>query len=96
MTSHIYNTRKNALSTIEENVSSEVNFETSESFVISKKVNLIEMVQYRSPAQIFQEEKYSRSTIQMLSSVFSQIMILKRILEKMNKMTPYNQVTNHS
>ena len=41
MTSHIYNTRKNALSTIEENVSSEVNFEASESFVISKKVNII-------------------------------------------------------
>ena len=41
MTSHIYNTRKNALSTIEENLSSEVNFEASESFVISKKVNLI-------------------------------------------------------
>ena len=35
MTSHIYNTRNNALSTIKENVSSEANFEASESSVIS-------------------------------------------------------------
>ena len=35
MTSHIYNTRNNALSTIKENVLSEANFEASESSVIS-------------------------------------------------------------
>ena len=34
MTSHVYNTRNNPVLTIEENVSSEANFETSESLVI--------------------------------------------------------------
>ena len=41
MTSHVYNTRNNPLSTIEKNVSSEANFEASESFVISETANLI-------------------------------------------------------
>ena len=41
MTSHVYNTRKNPASTIEENVSSEANFEASESSVISETPNLI-------------------------------------------------------
>ena len=30
-----------------------------------------------------------------LSLIFSQFMFLMAILEKMNKMIPYNQVTNH-
>ena len=34
MTSHVYNTRNNPVLTIEENVSSEANFEASESLVI--------------------------------------------------------------
>ena len=34
MTSHVYNTRNNPVLTIEENVSSEANFEESESLVI--------------------------------------------------------------
>ena len=41
MTSHVYNTRNNPLSTIKENVSSEANFEASESSVISETANLI-------------------------------------------------------
>ena len=41
MTSHVYNTRSNPLSTIEENVSSEAYFEASESSVISETANLI-------------------------------------------------------
>ena len=40
MTSHVYNTRNNPPSTIEENVSSEANFQASESFVISETTNL--------------------------------------------------------
>ena len=35
MTSHVYNTRNKPISTIEENISSEANFEASESFVTS-------------------------------------------------------------
>ena len=57
--------------------------------------NLKKLVQNISPALIFKEEKYSGSTIYMISSTFSQIMILERILKKMNKMISYNQVTNH-
>ena len=41
MTSYVYNTRNNPLSTIEENVSSEANFEASESSLISETANLI-------------------------------------------------------
>ena len=41
MTSHVYNTRINPVSTIEENVSSEANFKVSESSVISETANLI-------------------------------------------------------
>ena len=41
MTSHVYNTRNNPLSTIEENISAEANFEASESSVISETANLI-------------------------------------------------------
>ena len=41
MTSHVYNTSNNPLSTIEEYVSSDVNFEASESSVISETANLI-------------------------------------------------------
>ena len=41
MASHVYNTRNNPVLTIEENVSSEVNFEASESSAISETANLI-------------------------------------------------------
>ena len=41
MTSHIYNTRNNPLSTVKENVSLEANFEASDSSVISETANLI-------------------------------------------------------
>ena len=41
MTSHVYNTSNNPLSTIKEYVSSDVNFEASESSVISETANLI-------------------------------------------------------
>ena len=41
MMSHVYNTRNNPLSTIEENLSSEANFKASESSVISETANLI-------------------------------------------------------
>ena len=41
MTSHVYNTGNNPCSTIKEIVSSEANFEASESSVISETANLI-------------------------------------------------------
>ena len=41
MTPHVYNARNNPLSKIEENVSSEANFEASESSVLSETANLI-------------------------------------------------------
>ena len=41
MASHVYNTRNNPVLTIEENISSEANFEASESSVISETANLI-------------------------------------------------------
>ena len=41
MMSHVYNTRNNPLSTIEENVSSKANFETCKSSVIFETTNLI-------------------------------------------------------
>ena len=62
---------------------------------ITSRKHLQEMVWYLSPGQMLKEEKYSRSTIQKISLIFSQIMILMKIVEKMNKMIPYNQVTNH-
>ena len=40
MTSHVYNTKSNPVSTIEENVSSEANFEAFQSSAISEKANL--------------------------------------------------------
>ena len=40
MTSHVYNTKSNPVSTIEENVSSEANFEAIQSSAISEKANL--------------------------------------------------------
>ena len=62
---------------------------------ITSRKHLQEMVWYLSPGQMLKEEKYSRSTIQKISLIFSQIMILMKIVEKMNKMIPYSQVTNH-
>ena len=41
MTSYVYNTKNNPLSTIEENASSEANFKASESSVISEISNLM-------------------------------------------------------
>ena len=61
--------------------------------LITSRKHLQEMVCYLG--QILKEEKYSRSSIQKISLIFSQIMILMKIVEKMNKMIPYNQVTNH-
>ena len=40
MTSHVCNTKSNPVSTIEENVSSEANFEAFQSSSISEKANL--------------------------------------------------------
>ena len=41
MISHVYHTRNEPLSTIEENASSKANFEASESSVISETANLV-------------------------------------------------------